>query len=103
MLSDERQIDGGSVFKLTIRERPGRNRAAQFQGGSNGYAPVASLTWDGDGALVGTTSGGGDGTGCANNGCGVVFGLPGVLALLGANLKTEPSFPQQFGMPVVVP
>ena len=32
MLSDERQIDGGSVFKLTIRERPGAKPCCSVSG-----------------------------------------------------------------------
>ncbi len=45
-----------------------------FANDANGYNPVASLTFDSSGHLFGTTSEGGNFTGCST-GCGVVFEL----------------------------
>jgi uncharacterized repeat protein (TIGR03803 family) len=44
-----------------------------FTGGSDGWGPAGSLTADGKGNLYGMASAGGNGPGCNNIGCGLVF------------------------------
>jgi hypothetical protein len=65
----------GVVFKLT---QHGSNWLLDplyaFHGGSDGATPVARVVFGPDGALYGTTYGGG-GTGCGGSGCGTVFRL----------------------------
>jgi uncharacterized repeat protein (TIGR03803 family) len=61
----------GSVFKLT--RSAGKSTESvlySFTGGSDGGSPTATLTFDAEGNLLGTTSAGGD-----SNGDGVVFKL----------------------------
>lgn len=44
-----------------------------FNGGDDGWSPVASLSEDKDGNLYGTTEAGGSTTACNGVGCGIVF------------------------------
>ena len=68
--------DTGNVFKLT----PGTNGWTytdlfDFSGDfSNGYAPIAGVTFDSSGNLYGATALGGN-QACQDGGCGVVFEL----------------------------
>ncbi len=64
--------NAGTVFKLAGSGRGTRETVLFSFDGANGYQPMAGLTSDQTGGLIGTTSGGGSGTGCSD-GCGVVF------------------------------
>ena len=71
--------DRGTVFKLVHRNGGWiLNPLYSFQGGNDGAFPVARVVFGPDGALYGTTSGGGD-QAChdeyGNPGCGTVFKL----------------------------
>jgi uncharacterized repeat protein (TIGR03803 family) len=71
---DDGSHSWGSVFKLT-RQTSGQwsySSMHDFAGGSDGYFPYGSVILDGDGNLYGTAAQGG-GTGCSDDGCGVVF------------------------------
>jgi len=77
VLNDCVQSDGivgcGTVYKLS---RQGQfSLLYSFQGGSDGYAPWGRVILGPDGALYGTTTAGGAGTGCSSSGCGTVFRL----------------------------
>jgi uncharacterized repeat protein (TIGR03803 family) len=62
----------GLVFKLSSRGK--ETVLYSFTGGADGRYPGAgSLIWDAKGNLYGTASGGGNMSGCHNQGCGVVF------------------------------
>ncbi len=62
----------GTVFRITTR---GAEKVLHsFAGGSDGALPLAGLI-EANGALYGTTSLGGEGSGCSGNGCGTVFSM----------------------------
>ncbi|MFZ0708313.1 MAG: choice-of-anchor tandem repeat GloVer-containing protein, partial [Candidatus Korobacteraceae bacterium] len=64
----------GSVFKLTRTDEGWTYISLHdFTGGSDGRWPMGSLTFDANGNLYGTASGGGDHSHCYYNGCGVIF------------------------------
>ncbi|MGA9944293.1 MAG: choice-of-anchor tandem repeat GloVer-containing protein [Candidatus Cybelea sp.] len=74
----------GIVFKLTPSgSKYGETVLDRFKGGSDGTAPLASLTMDSKGNLYGATLLGGGATACGQNrsggyvGCGTVFELKG--------------------------
>ena len=74
----------GIVFKLTPSgSKYGETVLYRFKGGSDGTAPLASLTMDSKGNLYGATLLGGGATACGQNrsggyvGCGTVFELKG--------------------------
>jgi len=61
----------GTVFEITA---DGTEKTLYaFNGGNDGWSPVASLTEDKDGNLYGTTEAGGRTTACNGVGCGIVF------------------------------
>jgi uncharacterized repeat protein (TIGR03803 family) len=63
----------GTVFKVA----PSGTETVlySFSGGTDGANPVAGLILDAQGNMFGTTSRGGDMSGCNGSGCGVVFRL----------------------------
>src|SRR5579862_213585 len=63
----------GVVFELTAggTEKP----LYAFQGGNDGWSPVADLIEDKAGNLYGTTEAGGSTTACNGVGCGIVFAI----------------------------
>jgi len=62
----------GSVFKLTPSGPPWIYTSQhEFTGGSDGGNPISNVVFDANGNLYGTASEGG--SGCAPNGCGVVW------------------------------
>jgi len=63
----------GTVYKLSARGQ--FSLLHSFRGGADGYAPWGRVTIGPDGALYGTTTAGGAGTGCSSSGCGTVFRL----------------------------
>lgn len=70
--------NGGTVFKLTPSGSSYNETVIyKFEGGKDGYAPLAGLTLSGSGALFGATLLGGAGSLCssASEGCGTIFEL----------------------------
>jgi uncharacterized repeat protein (TIGR03803 family) len=68
----------GTVFELTPQANAGWTEKVlhAFSRGRGGFTPGGGLTFDAAGNLYGTTSAGGNGTGCkVENGCGTVFEL----------------------------
>jgi len=63
----------GTVFKVT--PSGAESVLYSFSGERDGASPVAGLILDAQGNLFGTTSRGGDMSGCDGTGCGVVFKL----------------------------
>jgi uncharacterized repeat protein (TIGR03803 family) len=65
----------GTVFKLTpsARDKYSESILFHFTGPKTGEGPYGGLIVDKEGALYGTTSGGGGG--CGNSGCGTIFKL----------------------------
>ncbi len=79
----------GTVFKLTPpvagHTAWGETVLHSFQGGTDGYGPIAGLAADASGALYGTTYAGGGGCpGVTSDGCGPVFKLTPPAARHGA-------------------
>ena len=63
----------GVVFKV---DKAGKETVLyRFTGGADGFAPYAGVVRDESGNLFGTTSSGGDLSGCGGSGCGTVFKL----------------------------
>jgi len=61
----------GTVFEITA---DGTEKTLYaFNGGNDGWSPVAGLTEDKEGNLYGTTEAGGSTTACNGVGCGIVF------------------------------
>jgi uncharacterized repeat protein (TIGR03803 family) len=61
------------VFKV---DKAGKETVLyRFTGGADGFAPYAGVVRDESGNLYGTTSSGGDLSGCGGSGCGTVFKL----------------------------
>jgi uncharacterized repeat protein (TIGR03803 family) len=71
--------DSGIVFQIDRSTQNVKETALySFSGGSDGGRPSSSLTFDSQGNLFGTTTGGGDATECvlfSSRGCGVIFEL----------------------------
>jgi len=72
----------GAVFKVSAAGK--FSVLYSFTDGADGGYPLGGLVEDAKGNLYGTTSAGGVGNGCNNNGCGTVFELnpAGVLTVL---------------------
>jgi uncharacterized repeat protein (TIGR03803 family) len=70
--------DYGAIFELTPNSRGTWTETVlySFAGGSDGTGPVGNLTFDSEGNLYGTTTGGGTyDQSCGSGGCGTVFEL----------------------------
>ena len=67
----------GTVFKLSPNGNGGWTETVlhSFSYGTDGIYPSAGLIFDATGNLYGTTTEGGTGSGCGNDGCGTVFEL----------------------------
>ncbi|HEX3666892.1 MAG TPA: choice-of-anchor tandem repeat GloVer-containing protein [Rhizomicrobium sp.] len=61
----------GTVFEITSTGT--EKTLYTFQGGNDGWSPVANLIVDKSGNLYGTTQAGGSTTACNGVGCGIVF------------------------------
>ena len=90
----------GTVFKMT--PSGAETILYSFSGDQDGASPVAGLILDSHGNIYGTTSRGGDLSGCNGSGCGVVFKLTPaghqtvLYSFTGGNDGSEPEAPLVF-------
>lgn len=65
----------GTVFRLSHTSAGWTEKTLHPFRGSDGSDPVSSLIFDAEGNLYGTTSAGGELSGCGGGGCGTIFRL----------------------------